>query len=86
MAHKTGSGSSKNGRDSISKRLGIKLNNNFKIKSGSIIIRQRGLCFLPGKNVNVGKDFTLYALCDGILKFSELKTINIFPIKGESEI
>ena len=62
MAHKKGAGSTKNGRDSNSKRLGIKVYGNQLVKSGGIIVRQRGLTFKPGKDVMVGKDYTLFAL------------------------
>lgn len=73
MAHKKGAGSTKNGRDSNSKRLGVKCFENHKVKKGSTIIRQRGLSIKPGKNVGVGKDFTLYALENGLVKFNKLK-------------
>jgi large subunit ribosomal protein L27 len=71
MAHKSGTGSTQNGRDSISKRLGLKINNNQKIKKGSIIVRQHGNKYIPGKNVGCGKDFTLYALKHGIVKLKK---------------
>ena len=75
MAHKKGAGSTKNGRDSVSKRLGIKVYGNQQAKAGSIIVRQRGLTFKPGKGVSVGKDYTIFALQDGIVKFeSDKKT------------
>lgn len=69
MAHKKGVGSSKNGRDSESKRLGVKLFDGQVVSAGSIIVRQRGTKFHPGKNVGVGKDFTLFALEDGVVRF-----------------
>jgi large subunit ribosomal protein L27 len=69
MAHKKGEGSVKNGRDSNSKRLGVKIFGGQPALSGSIIIRQRGTEYHPGKNVGVGKDFTLFALEDGIVEF-----------------
>jgi large subunit ribosomal protein L27 len=69
MAHKKSGGSAKNGRDSISKRLGVKKFGGEKINAGSIIIRQRGLKFKPGKNVGIGKDYTLFALVSGNVKF-----------------
>lgn len=69
MAHKKGAGSSKNGRDSHSKRLGIKLFGGQVAIAGNIIIRQRGTKHHPGKNVGLGKDFTLFALVDGTVKF-----------------
>ena len=69
MAHKKGAGSSKNGRDSHSKRLGVKLFGGQLAIAGNIIIRQRGTKHYPGKNVGLGKDFTLFALVDGTVKF-----------------
>ena len=69
MAHKKGVGSSKNGRDSESKRLGVKKYGNEFVKAGNIIVRQRGSEIHAGNNVGVGKDYTLYALIDGIVKF-----------------
>lgn len=75
MAHKKGAGSTKNGRDSVSKRLGIKVYGNQQAKAGSIIVRQRGLTFKPGKGVSVGKDYTIFALQDGVVQFeSDKKT------------
>jgi len=69
MAHKKGEGSVKNGRDSQSKRLGVKIFGGQPAIAGNIIIRQRGTVYHPGKNVGVGKDFTLFALVDGIVEF-----------------
>lgn len=69
MAHKKGQGSVKNGRDSISKRLGLKKNDNQYVKAGNIIIRQRGTKYHPGNNVGRGNDDTLFALIDGQVKF-----------------
>lgn len=69
MAHKKGAGSTKNGRDSRSKRLGVKKFGNEQVKAGNIIIRQRGMKVKPGLNIGCGKDFTLFALKDGIIKF-----------------
>ncbi len=69
MAHKTGGGSTRNGRDSKSKRLGVKKYGGEAINAGSIIIRQRGTKFKPGKNVGIGKDDTLFALQTGFVKF-----------------
>jgi large subunit ribosomal protein L27 len=75
MAHKKGAGSTKNGRDSNSKRLGIKVYGNQPAKAGSIIVRQRGLTFKPGKGVEVGKDYTLFAVQDGLVQYeSDKKT------------
>lgn len=69
MAHKKSGGSAKNGRDSISKRLGVKTYGGQKINAGSIIVRQRGTKFKAGKNVGVGKDDTLFALTAGVVRF-----------------
>ena len=71
MAHKKGEGSVKNGRDSNSKRLGVKIFGGQPAISGNIIIRQRGTVYHPGKNVGVGKDFTLFALADGVVNFKK---------------
>ena len=69
MAHKKGVGSSKNGRESQSKRLGVKLFGGEVAKAGNIIVRQRGTEFHPGENIGMGKDHTLYALVDGVVTF-----------------
>jgi len=69
MAHKKSGGSAKNGRDSISKRLGVKIFGGQQINAGSIIVRQRGTKFKPGKNVGVGKDDTLFAMTTGVVRF-----------------
>jgi large subunit ribosomal protein L27 len=69
MAHKKGEGSVKNGRDSNSKRLGVKIFGGQHAINGNIIIRQRGTVYHPGSNVGVGKDFTLFALTDGVVEF-----------------
>ena len=71
MAHKKGVGSSKNGRESESKRLGIKLFGGQFAKAGNIIVRQRGTVHNPGENVGIGKDHTLFALIDGTVTFSK---------------
>lgn len=71
MAHKKGAGSSDNGRDSKSKRLGVKLFGGQTAIAGNIIIRQRGTQFHPGAGVGVGKDFTLFALKDGVVEFKK---------------
>ena len=88
MAHKTGVGSSKNGRESQSKRLGVKLFGGEVAKAGNIIIRQRGTVHHPGQNVGIGKDHTLYALTDGIVTFSKGKEnrsfVSIKEIKAEA--
>ena len=69
MAHKKGAGSSRNGRDSESKRLGVKLFGGQVVRAGSIIVRQRGTVHNPGLNVGIGKDHTLFALIDGEVEF-----------------
>ncbi|MFO0878713.1 MAG: 50S ribosomal protein L27 [Gemmataceae bacterium] len=69
MAHKKGQGSSKNGRESHSQRLGIKVYGGGPVTTGSIIVRQRGTRYLPGRNVGRGKDDTLFALSDGVVQF-----------------
>ena len=73
MAHKKGVGSSKNGRESASKRLGVKLFGGQACKAGNIIVRQRGTEFHPGKNIGMGSDHTLYALVDGTVMFKKTK-------------
>jgi large subunit ribosomal protein L27 len=73
MAHKKGAGSSKNGRDSQSKRLGVKIFGGQAIIAGNIIVRQRGTVHNPGENVGIGKDHTLFALTDGKVKFTKKK-------------
>jgi len=73
MSHKKAGGSTKNGRDSRSKRLGVKLYGGQIVSAGNILVRQKGTTYLAGNNVGMGKDFTLFALKDGILKFTEKK-------------
>ncbi|MFL9485159.1 50S ribosomal protein L27 [Chitinophagaceae bacterium LWZ2-11] len=73
MAHKKGEGSVKNGRDSNSKRLGVKIFGGQPAISGNIIVRQRGTQYHPGKNVGLGRDFTLFALTDGVVEFRKGK-------------
>ena len=73
MAHKKGEGSVKNGRDSQSKRLGVKIFGGQPAVAGNIIVRQRGTVYHPGKNVGVGKDFTLFALTDGVVEFRKTR-------------
>jgi large subunit ribosomal protein L27 len=80
MAHKKGQGSSKNGRDSVSKRLGVKAFGSELVTAGTIIVRQRGSKFTAGANVGVGRDWTLFALKDGRVKFDrEGRRVNILP-------
>ncbi|MEX0325054.1 MAG: 50S ribosomal protein L27 [Puniceicoccaceae bacterium] len=79
MAHKKGQGTSKNGRDSNSKRLGVKRYDGQVVSSGTILIRQRGTRFHPGDNVGIGKDHTLFALKDGKVKWEAAKRrVNVF--------
>ena len=73
MAHKKGAGSSRNGRESESKRLGVKLFGGQQVKAGNILVRQRGTVHHPGNNVGMGKDHTLFALTDGKVKFQRKK-------------
>jgi large subunit ribosomal protein L27 len=78
MAHKKGEGSVKNGRDSQSKRLGVKIFGGQAAIAGNIIIRQRGTVYHPGKNVGVGRDFTLFALINGVVEFKKGKSDRTF--------
>lgn len=71
MAHKKAAGSTKNGRDSQAKRLGVKIFGGQVVKAGNIIVRQRGTTFFPGENTSMGKDHTIYALADGTVAFVE---------------
>jgi len=86
MAHKKGVGSSENGRESASKRLGVKIFGGQAAIAGNIIVRQRGTKHNPGKNVGIGKDHTLYALCDGIVEFQKKKDnksfVSVIPVEG----
>ena len=88
MAHKKGVGSTDNGRDSISKRLGVKLFGGEVALAGNIIVRQRGTKFHPGKNVYMGKDHTLHAKVDGFVNFSKGRSnrtfVNILPVGSEA--
>jgi large subunit ribosomal protein L27 len=86
MAHHKGGGSTRNGRDSNSKRLGCKKFGGMEVTAGSILVRQRGTKFHPGKNVGCGKDHTLFALINGIVKFERIhggtkKAISIYESK-----
>jgi large subunit ribosomal protein L27 len=73
MAHKKGTGSTRNGRDSNAKRLGVKAYGGESVSAGSILIRQRGTSVLPGNNVGQGSDDTLFALVDGVVRFESIK-------------
>ena len=83
MAHKKGGGSTRCGRDSKSKRLGVKRFGGEKVNSGTIIVRQRGTRIHPGTNVGVGRDYTLFALIDGCVKFepasNNRKKVSVYP-------
>lgn len=80
MAHKKGQGSVKNGRDSQSKRLGVKKFGNQHVIAGNIIIRQRGTKVRPGRNIGIGRDHTLFALVDGVVSFDqEGSRVNVLP-------
>jgi len=81
MAHKKGQGSSRNGRDSVSKRLGVKAYGGETVSAGSIIIRQRGARFVAGANVGTGRDWTLFALSTGTVRFDKNgRRVNIDPV------
>ena len=83
MAHKKGGGRSKNGRDSQSKRLGVKRFDGQVVRCGTIIVRQRGTRFHPGLNVGIGKDHTIFAAVDGYVKFEDVtrrkKRVSVYP-------
>ncbi|ADU96115.1 large subunit ribosomal protein L27 [Desulfurobacterium pacificum] len=84
MAHKKGMGSTKNGRDSIGKRLGVKRHDGQIVKAGNIIVRQRGTSIHPGQNVGMGSDYTLFALIDGVVKFEtrrNKKFVSVYPVQ-----
>ncbi len=89
MAHKKGAGSSSNGRESHSKRLGVKIYGGQLAKAGNIIIRQRGTVHNPGLNVGIGKDHTLFALVDGVVDFKKkMKNrsfVSILPLEQEKQ-
>ena len=86
MAHKKGQGSVKNGRDSESKRLGVKRADGQFVLAGNILIRQRGTKYHPGKNVGIGSDDTLYALVNGTVKFEKFgkdkKQVSVYPVEN----
>ncbi len=88
MAHKKGEGSVKNNRDSQSKRLGVKIFGGQPALSGNIIVRQRGTVYHPGKNVGLGKDFTLFALTDGLVEFRKGKkdrtTVSVSAVEASA--
>ncbi|GAB4187358.1 MAG: 50S ribosomal protein L27 [Simkaniaceae bacterium] len=82
MAHKKGQGSTRNGRDSVAKRLGVKKTHGQFVKAGNILVRQRGTKWHPAKNVGRGKDDTLFALIDGTVSFRQGKntTVSVLPL------
>ncbi|HET7087382.1 MAG TPA: 50S ribosomal protein L27 [Anaerolineae bacterium] len=88
MAHKKGGGSSRNGRDSNAQRLGVKKYGGERVRSGNIIVRQRGTHIKPGRNVGVGKDYTLFATVDGMVKFEPLPgnrtRVSVYPVEQEA--
>jgi large subunit ribosomal protein L27 len=83
MAHKKGAGGSRNGRDSRGKRLGVKKYGGERVRSGNIIVRQRGMTIKPGANVAMGRDFTLFAVIEGIVRFEPIrdnrKKVSVYP-------
>jgi large subunit ribosomal protein L27 len=89
MAHKKGTGSTRNGRDSNAQRLGVKRFGGQKVRAGSILVRQRGTTFHPGNNVGVGKDYTLFALIDGIVTFERKgksgKKVSVYAAPAPAE-
>jgi len=86
FAHKKGGGSSRNGRDSNPKRLGVKRHDGQLVTAGSIIVRQRGTRLHPGRNVGLGRDYTLYALVDGRVAFRQMRAgrraVDVIPMEG----
>jgi large subunit ribosomal protein L27 len=86
MAHKKGGGSSRNGRDSHSKRLGVKKYGGEAVQPGNIIVRQRGMRIKPGTNVGMGKDYTLFATADGLVRFEYArggrKRVSVYPTQA----
>jgi large subunit ribosomal protein L27 len=83
MAHKKGAGTSRNGRDSHSKRLGVKKYAGENVRAGNILVRQRGMRIKPGNNVGMGKDYTLFALSDGLVRYEPVskrrKQVSVYP-------
>jgi large subunit ribosomal protein L27 len=83
MAHKKGGGSSRNGRDSQSQRMGVKKFGGERVRAGNILVRQRGTQFQPGNNVGMGRDYTLFAMTDGYVKFEYVRRgkqcISVYP-------
>lgn len=86
MAHKKGGGSTRNGRDSHSQRLGVKRYGGQIVTGGSILVRQRGTKFHPGTNVKRAKDDSLFALIDGVVKFENNRKISVYPIVEKAAV
>jgi large subunit ribosomal protein L27 len=90
MAHKKGTGSTRNGRDSNAQRLGVKRFGGQVVRAGNILVRQRGTKVHPGKNVGIGKDDTLFALIDGVVTFERKdrtrKKISVYPVPAKFEV
>ncbi|HEX5497597.1 MAG TPA: 50S ribosomal protein L27 [Thermomicrobiales bacterium] len=95
MAHKKGMGSSRNGRDSEAKRLGIKRSDGQYVRSGTIVVRQRGTLYWVGNNVGIGKDHTIYAKIDGVVRFEPVSRFkrrisvyppDVYPIGGAKQL
>ncbi|MBI2165939.1 MAG: 50S ribosomal protein L27 [Chloroflexi bacterium] len=84
MAHKKGGGSTRNGRDSNSQRLGVKLYSGQFVRAGGIIVRQRGTRIMPGRNVALGRDHTIFATSDGLVRFEaatrEKRRVSVYPV------
>lgn len=89
MAHKKGQGSTRNGRDSNAQRLGVKKSGGQAVRAGNIIIRQRGTSVLPGLNIGMGRDHTLYALVDGTVQFrtvrDDRKKVDVLPLETSAQ-
>jgi len=90
VAHKKAGGSSKNGRDSNSQRRGVKKFGGQIVRAGNILVRQVGTVIHPGKNVGCGRDYTLFAMIDGVVKYEEFgrdrKRVSIYPVEAKAEI
>ncbi|MDJ0556259.1 MAG: 50S ribosomal protein L27 [Microcoleaceae cyanobacterium MO_207.B10] len=90
MAHKKGTGSTRNGRDSNAQRLGVKRFGGQVVKAGNILVRQRGSSFHPGNNVGVGRDYTIFALVDGVVTFERKgksgKKVSVYPVAEQVEV
>ena len=95
MAHKTGGGSTRNGRDSQSKRLGVKRSDGEFVRTGTIVVRQRGTEFWVGNNVGIGKDHTIFAMIDGVVRFETISRqkqrisvypADVYPIGGAKQL